>query len=468
MSSGAAREPISLSAPLQDLHAGVAEAVDGLLVVAHHEDGGPREPARRDALHFLGGEPHSRGPGSDDRAEQVPLVVARVVELVEEQMVIAGFETEAARRELSETREQAGGGERQVVEVHDPPVRLEPLVFRLDRPEESPDRIEGPLVQEVEPKGSERLDPPGHGDVVLLQFAGKPARRILASDGEVALERLPVQRVPAAFLFLEPEGQADRQRHFRRHFQPRKPVERCLPETFARGCDLTEEGAEARRRGGLPVLCRRFLLKIPPPGESPGEVSADRLYDLAAGAAEQQGQGTQHVAIEAGDSGEDPPDGVLAHHRHRPFVQDLDAGTHPGIERELADQPEGEGVERRDVHFGNVGPAGEGVAPVRLPQFADDPVLHLLRGLPREGEGEDVPGRRSRLDQRHVAVGQHRRLPGSGRRPQHDVSPRVGGGAPGLQIGRERSARGVHAVRSRRGLRRPPGAAAPAREGPGG
>ncbi len=73
---------------VQDRDVRVSEAVDRLLAVADDED-------RR-----CGGEAEPFPPGLDEKRDELPLRAARVLELVDQHMVIPGLESIAALREL--------------------------------------------------------------------------------------------------------------------------------------------------------------------------------------------------------------------------------------------------------------------------------------------------------------------------------------------------------------------------------
>ena len=90
---------------LQHRDVGVAKAVDRLLAVADDED-------RR-----LGGEPHPFAPGLDQQRDELPLLAAGVLELVDEHVVVAPFEAVAALRELVHPPEQLDGALEDVREI---------------------------------------------------------------------------------------------------------------------------------------------------------------------------------------------------------------------------------------------------------------------------------------------------------------------------------------------------------------
>ena len=76
----------------------VAESVDGLLAIADEEDGRHERRAFGDAA--------ALSPRSDQQRDQRPLRPARVLELVEQYVVISPLEPIPAARELVHLREQ--------------------------------------------------------------------------------------------------------------------------------------------------------------------------------------------------------------------------------------------------------------------------------------------------------------------------------------------------------------------------
>ncbi len=113
--------------------------------------------------------------------------------------------------------------------------------------------------------------------------------------------------------------------------------------------------------------------------------------------------------------------------RHLGVVREVEAGIDVGFERKLAQQRQAEGVDRRDRDVAEpllqVAPA-RGVElgqTARLLQPIDDALPHLGRGLAREGDREDVIRLDAGAQQVDVALDQHARLAGAGRRLEDDV-----------------------------------------------
>ena len=83
---------------VHDGHVGVAKSVNRLLAIAHEED-------RRNERSALG-ETAALAPRTDEQRDQAPLRAARVLELVEQHMVIPALEAISAARELVHLRKQ--------------------------------------------------------------------------------------------------------------------------------------------------------------------------------------------------------------------------------------------------------------------------------------------------------------------------------------------------------------------------
>ena len=229
--------------------------------------------------------------------------------------------------------------------------------------------------------------------------------------------------------------------------------------------------AGARRRPA-PLVLGGFRLEESSPGEAPLEVVVRRLLYPAGRTAQQRRQRSEDLPVETGDAGEDALDRLGAEHRHGAFIQDLDPETHARVERKLPDQAEGEGIEGGDVDVGDIGTVSEDASAPRLAQFPEDAVLHLLGGLPGEGEREDVPRRHARLHQADVAAREHGCLSGAGGGAEDHVAAGIGRGLARGGVRRWRKGAG-HRVTAlpvrpapRRARRSSPGGADP--PGPGG
>ncbi len=119
--------------------------------------------------------------------------------------------------------------------------------------------------------------------------------------------------------------------------------------------------------------------------------------------------------------------------RYLGVVRKVEPGVDVGFERELAQQRQTEGVDRRDRDvaepFLQLAPAGrvELRQPRRLPKPFDDAFAHLGGGLAREGDREDVIGVDAGAQQVDVALDEHTRLARPGGRLEHDVAGRIDG-----------------------------------------
>ena len=70
-----------------------------------------------------------------------------------------------------------------------------------------------------------------------------------------------------------------------------------------------------------------------------------------------------------------------------------------------------------------------------LPQRRHHALAHFRRGLAREGDREDVARRHARFEQAHVAIDEHARLAGAGRRFERDVAQRIDRQPPRPRVG---------------------------------
>ena len=420
-----------LGAP-EDFHPGVAEPVDGLLVVTDDEERRSAQTSLRHPLHLVRREPLAAGPGLGDGLQQVPLRVARVLELVEEKVVVAGLEPEPALGELSRASQQARGREGEVVEVHHPLLFLERLVFGLHRLEQLPDGREGALVEEVQPARAEfpqdRLDA-----LVLVPDAredlpGAPGtlREVGTQPG---LQEFAVEGVPRTTLGGKAESQ--------------------FPLFGDRRSVAGEEPADPGFRGPEPGPQHRALRRRPqgePPGlrlepYAPGEpVFEIRPRDLveAPEAPAEEREFRERPAVEAGHPVDHPLHRLPVDHRHLPFVEHFDARSNPGVEGELPDEAEIEGVERGNRHLGQIGVRFE----FDGPEPGNDPLLHLRGRLAGERERQDVPGGNPRPDQIQVTLRKDRRLSGARRGAEHHVPGGIGGPAAIRVIARTEAGRG--------------------------
>ena len=95
----------------KDPDVGIAKAVDRLLAVADHEDRRLERQVVR--------QPPSLAPRLHQLPDQPPLRVARVLKLVDQQVVIARFEQKAALRELAHRAEEVEGARQRFGEIHD-------------------------------------------------------------------------------------------------------------------------------------------------------------------------------------------------------------------------------------------------------------------------------------------------------------------------------------------------------------
>ncbi len=183
----------------------VAEPIDGLLAIPYDEDRG-RE---REVLP----KTDARAPGLHEPPHQVPLCLARVLELVDEQVVIAGLEQISALGELVHLLEQRQRAPQRVGEIdyrvggQRAPVLLERDREQARHPAREDDVQVAPEAGQVvtqprsEPHGPLAVAPPRIGRVAVLG-AVTPARARLAGPREEVILKLVEQRPHA----LETQG----------------------------------------------------------------------------------------------------------------------------------------------------------------------------------------------------------------------------------------------------------------------
>ena len=113
------------------------------------------------------------------------------------------------------------------------------------------------------------------------------------------------------------------------------------------------------------------------------------------------------------------------------LVGQIEARIDVGFERELADERQAEGVDRRNRDLAETlaqrAPHRRGQLrrAACLFQPLDDPLPHLGGGLSGERDREDVLGLDARQQQVDVAFDEHARLARAGRGLEHDVARRI-------------------------------------------
>ena len=113
------------------------------------------------------------------------------------------------------------------------------------------------------------------------------------------------------------------------------------------------------------------------------------------------------------------------------FVGEVEPGIDAGLERELVQQREAEGVDGADAdvveRVADLAPARrvEAALAVPLPQRRHHALAHFRGRLAREGDRQDVARRDAGFEQPHVAIDQDARLAGARRRLEGDVPQRI-------------------------------------------
>ena len=139
--------------------------------------------------------------------------------------------------------------------------------------------------------------------------------------------------------------------------------------------------------------------------------------------------------------------GLLDQPRHLGLVRKVETRIQVGLERKFAQQRQAKGIDRADGNvaepIAQVDPAGTiELRPRRgLTKLAHDALAHFCRGLPREGDCQDVGRIDAALQQIDVARDEHRHLPRSRGGFKDDVVRRIDGKGARVGIGVRRRGR---------------------------
>ena len=469
---------ISRAALRDDRRIRVPEAVDGLLAVPDDEDGGDEREILRQA------EP--RAPGLDQAPHQLPLRLARVLELVDEQVVVAGLEQVAALRELVHLLEQFERAPERVRKIDDG-VRRERAAVLLERErEEARDAAREHDVQ-VAPEAREVVGEARGQPHRAFTVPAPGVRAVAVGRGVAPLRaRLPLLGEEVVLQLLDERTDATQAQRVRA-LGVRRRVEQELADL---GGQEREPGMVARtvvqepRQSALDQS-QRFAEAVHDPAAHVGRREVGRALheepaeDVARDQAslEQHGETLpeasftelrehqRHRRVGACDPAARAERGIerLVHEaQHLGLVGHAEARVEVRLQRKLPEQREAERVDRADRDVAepvvDLAPAGRGdlAGLGRAPQGRDDALAHLRRGLPGEGDGEDVARIDACLEQVDVAIHQHPRLAGAGRRLEHHVPRRVDRGRPIGGIGQISAATGSRRLRIvKRQARRP-------------
>ena len=450
---------------------GVAKSVNRLLAVADHEDRGRQR---------AGGGAEALAPALDEQRHELPLRAARVLELVDEHVLVARLELVAAPRELLHLLEQIDGARQDLGEIQDRVLFERADVLRDRDVEDAPDAARENRVQvAAEPPnevGDRARDLGGGQAVALPGLRGGAVVDLVAGAREVAFARLavlldeiraqPVEESPQRRLLGERAerraGLARQSSEIRGEHRERRPSERTVVQERVQPARHGGQNV-AQPFGGAPAgdlgrqVARTEREEVPqhiardqPPVEQRGQPEAQAaLAELD--------EKHRQVAVFPSEVAADAQPGIerlVDEPRDLGLVGEIEAGIDAGFERELANEREAEGVDRRDGDlaepFPQIAPtfcrklrtprARRGASGMyqccaaRLPEPGDDPLAHLGRRLAREGDREDVAGIDPGQQQVDVAIDQDARLAGSGRRFEHDVLGRAGRVPPGVRV----------------------------------
>ncbi len=435
---------------VQQRHVRVPESVDRLLPVADDEDG------RLD-----GAVPRAQplAPAPHEQRHELPLRAVGVLHLVDEHVLVARLQFEAAARELLHLPQQVErAGEHLRVVEHG--VLVERAAVLGDGDLEEPAQSAREDDVQVAAEGAQAL---GHGRRHGLDRRAVPLPGV-RRPALVRPEPRPAEPARAARPPLERQvvrAHAIGECAKRRLRVPR--VERGLPgeqagqvggehrERRAAEGAVGDERVEASRRRGQRVAQAHGRLAARRRGRQParagGQEPAEHVAGYEAAADQRREARTQPALAELHEHHRDvlvlprqsaadpqgPVQGLVHEPRHLGLVGELEPGIRAGLERELADEREAEGVDRRDR---DVGQPPAQLAPARLVerrqragllQPRDDALAHLGRGLARERDRQDRVRIDARAKQVDVAVDEHAGLARAGRRLEHDVLGGVDG-----------------------------------------
>ena len=245
---------------------------------------------------------------------------------------------------------------------------------------------------------------------------------------------LPVWRTTLVGVLHEPAKVVRQHRELR--VMARAVVEKRLEAAATLGEDLAQPcGGRLAGAGGRQIA--RSLLQKPAQRVRRDEPAIEQRRDAGAQAplAELR-EHQRHIVVVARDAAADPQrlvERLADQARHLGLVGEIEAGIDVGLERELAQQRQTERVDRRDRDVAEpllqIAPASgvELRQAARLLQPIDDALPHLGGGLARERDREDVIRLDAGAQQVDVALDEHARLAGAGRRLEDDVLRRIDG-----------------------------------------
>ena len=397
-------------------------------------------------------------------AIEIPLRAARVLKLVDEDVVVARLEAIAALGELLHLAEQRARVQQEIREIEDGVGVERPPVLGLGHLEHAPHAARDEHVEVAAIRGMRIHDrrrvredevtvhlPIGRRrEIVLLVEQHLRARQAVLRQEVLArsTERgVHVSRVefPLALLLGPPEGGPCIHTLLQRGELPaqdqKRGLERSGFEKAIESAPHRREHVEERRRatpgGGQQREIAGADRKKPRQGRRSGDASIEQRGQPGSCASIAQLREDQgHVRVFAGEAAahaERTVEGLADETRHLGLVGHRESGVEVGLEGKLAKQREAERVNRADGHIGRAiaqltpAFARELAAACRVAQGGHDALAHFRRRLAREGQREDLSGIDAGAQQVDVAIDENPRLAGAGRCLERDVEPGIHG-----------------------------------------
>ena len=432
---------------VENRRVGVAEGVNRLLAIADDED------RRRERT--AGGETGAFTPRLHQQRDQLPLRPARVLELVDEHVVVARLQAIAALRELLHVAQQIERAQQQVREVEHG-VRIERApVFGLGdavHPQDAArhEDVQVPFVardgllhrRRVADHEIAMRGPGGLADEPILVERALLARLAVLRQEIVAcvrVGRLDRRGIERRVLFETPEILREQQEDMLGWTRREKP----LHAAGHRG-----EHAEQRRDGSPRCRCHvemtRPCRQVALEDARRHQPAVEQRGQTAAGASiAELREDERDVLVLAREDAARPQRAIerfVDETGHLCLIRDVEAGIEVRLQRKLAEQRQAEGVDGAD---GNLVDAVAQLTPAsrrnlaalsRRAECRDNPLAHLGRGLACEGHGEDVRRIDAGAQQVDVAIDEHARLAGPRRRLERHVVARIDGALARLLV----------------------------------
>ena len=401
------------------------------------------------------GQALARGPGAHELAHQPPLRAAGVLELVHQDVLVARLQPVAAARELLHLRQQPQRALEQVGKVERALLVERAPVLVLRHREQPPDAAGQHQVDvgaELLPRGLHVRPQAKDAGLVAVEVGCRPELRPGVGQALARLSRLGEHVIGQT---VESAPHARRRERLAAHqivevAHEQREARRVGPAGHERrhaAGHRVERGAQ----GGHEAIARFVHVHLPPAQEAVERVPGHHApieqgrQALAQPALAQFGEHQTHVGIVQREAAADAQRAIerpLHQARRLGFVGQVEARVDAGLEGELVEQCQAEGVDGEDADVGQrlahgaPALARQGALLVPLAERGHHALAHLGRGLAGEGDGQDVPGRHAHFEQADVAVHQHARLARARRGLEGHVAARVDGQPPRPLVGR--------------------------------